>query len=126
MSQARLAEFIGISANKIRDAESGKTKISSEIATAIEKRFGYNFRWVLTGEGLEKGDASVDHIRPKSYSTESTQVWTVNSGNILDDMNTNLSPAQQEVVRLLLHYGNEAIYEDLKKKLLKIKAVMGD
>jgi len=51
ISQAKLTTMTGIPLHKIKDAESGKVKISREIAKIMEEKFSYNFRWVLTGEG---------------------------------------------------------------------------
>ena len=59
ISQSELADLIGIPSHKIRDTETGKVKISSAIATAIEEKFNYNFRWVLSGEGQKKKEGRV-------------------------------------------------------------------
>lgn len=58
-SQAKLAETTGVPLHKIKDAESGKTKISTEIAAIMEEFFHYNFRWVLTGEGPKRKEGQV-------------------------------------------------------------------
>jgi transcriptional regulator with XRE-family HTH domain len=60
LSQPKFAAAIGMPLHKVKDAESGKVKISTELARGIEERFGYLFRWVLTGEGPKRkgeGDA---------------------------------------------------------------------
>lgn len=123
ISQARLAEFIDISVNKIRDAESGKTKISTEIATAVEKRFGYNLRWLLTGEGPPKGTEDEEESKLGVVS-ETPQLWRVDKKPMRQATSHNFSPEQWEVINLLMHYGNEALFEDLKARLLKIKHAM--
>lgn len=37
--------------HKIKDVESGKTKLSAGLASIIEEKINYNFRWLLTGKG---------------------------------------------------------------------------
>jgi len=51
VSQQKFSEIIKIPLYKIRDVEIGKTKISVEIALAIEENFLCNFKWILTGSG---------------------------------------------------------------------------
>lgn len=51
ISQAKFSEMLGIPLHKIKDAESGKVKISSELARKIEENFGVAYRWLMTGEG---------------------------------------------------------------------------
>lgn len=51
ISQAKFANLLDIPAHKIKDIESGKIKISVEVALLIEEKLRYNFRWLLTGEG---------------------------------------------------------------------------
>ena len=58
ITQTKLSELLGISLHKIRDAESGKTKITPEIARAIEEKLNFSLKWVLTGEGQKKKEAS--------------------------------------------------------------------
>jgi transcriptional regulator with XRE-family HTH domain len=123
ISQARLAEFIGVSINKVRDAESGKTKISTEVATALEERFRYNFKWVLTGEGEPKGESP--KRPPHEFIEEAApKTWVQSASSILNSETVNLSPHQRRVIELLLRYGNEALFADLEVRLLRIKQVM--
>ena len=56
VSQRKLADAISLPWHKIRDVEAGKTKISVEIASALEENFDINFRWMMTGRGnLKEG-----------------------------------------------------------------------
>jgi DNA-binding XRE family transcriptional regulator len=50
-SQSELAERVGLAIHKIKDIESGKVKISVEIASLIEEKFNFKFKWLLTGKG---------------------------------------------------------------------------
>lgn len=51
LTQTQLAESIGMKQTQIRDIEIGKVKVSVEMALQIEKKFGLNMRWLLTGDG---------------------------------------------------------------------------
>ena len=58
ISQANLSKQLGIPVHKIKDIESGKIKLSVDLALLLEECFNFNFRWLLTGEGkmlCEKG-----------------------------------------------------------------------
>jgi DNA-binding XRE family transcriptional regulator len=54
ISQAKLAEIIGVPNHRIKDIESGKVKISIDIAQMIEEKFNFDFKWLLTGQGSQK------------------------------------------------------------------------
>ncbi|MDZ4185774.1 MAG: XRE family transcriptional regulator [Desulfuromonadales bacterium] len=60
INQQELADFAGVPLHKIKDAETGKVKISAEIALAMEEKFNYSFRWVLSGEGPRKKEGRVE------------------------------------------------------------------
>ena len=51
MTQSDFGEKLGFNWCKIKDLETGRLKVTSEIALLIEKIFSVNFRWLLTGEG---------------------------------------------------------------------------
>lgn len=50
-TQVEFAKEIGFPLHKIKSIEAGKTKISVEMALAIEEKFNFSFRWMLTGRG---------------------------------------------------------------------------
>jgi hypothetical protein len=50
-TQSKLSELLELPIYKIKDVESGKVKISVEIALLLEEKFNLNFKWLLTGEG---------------------------------------------------------------------------
>lgn len=54
VSQAKLAEILGTSLHKIKAAEYGKVKISTELASLLAEKLGYNMIWALTGNGVKK------------------------------------------------------------------------
>ena len=50
-SQTDLSGITEVPAHKIKDIESGKVRISVEIASILEEKFNLNFKWILTGKG---------------------------------------------------------------------------
>lgn len=56
ITQAELSKKIGISRPALSAIENGITKISIPIAYTIEHLFGYNYLWILTGDGVMKPD----------------------------------------------------------------------
>lgn len=68
ISQANLSKQLGIPVHKIKDIESGKIKLSVELALLLEEYFNFSFRWLLIGEGSmyrhekEKLPNSIDNI----------------------------------------------------------------
>lgn len=51
LTQTEIGKKIGIPWTRIRDIESGKQKINTEIAEKIEEIFFINGWWLLTGKG---------------------------------------------------------------------------
>ena len=51
LTQGQLGDMLGFKWTKIKDIEIGKQKLTPEIALAIEKKFSFNFRWLLIGDG---------------------------------------------------------------------------
>jgi len=51
LNQTKFAEKLNIPSYKIKDIESGKVKLSVEIASLVEEIFSFNVRWILTGKG---------------------------------------------------------------------------
>ncbi len=53
LTQAKFGDNLGFAWYKVKDLESGKIKVSPEIAKSIETSFSYRLEWILTGEGPE-------------------------------------------------------------------------
>jgi len=66
LTQKKLCETIGIPENRIKTIETGRTKISIEIALALEQYFNFSFKWVLTGIG----DMFLEVTEPKNTSSD--------------------------------------------------------
>jgi transcriptional regulator with XRE-family HTH domain len=54
ITQAEFAKKLGISRPALSAIENGVTKISIPIAYTIEHLFGYDFVWIMTGDGVMK------------------------------------------------------------------------
>ena len=50
MTQAEFAQRLGVMWYKVKDLESGRLKITEELAKKINREFHINYKWVLTGE----------------------------------------------------------------------------
>jgi len=50
LTQKEFGDRLGLSQVNIKDIEIGRKKITPEIALEIEKEFGVNFKWLLTGD----------------------------------------------------------------------------
>lgn len=138
MSQAKLAECLGFAAHKIRDIESGKVKISIDVAEAMEEKLGISFRWLMTGQG--------SMYKPAPKANQQIQIgngqiqagggiFTSGSGRIagsqlngggasstrLDETRTS---DMKELILLLENYGTPKLLADLREKLLQIKKMV--
>lgn len=54
LTQEGFGEPLGFKWYKVKDIESGKIKVSPEIATLIENIYSFKFEWLLTGKGPMK------------------------------------------------------------------------
>lgn len=50
VTQTEFAHRLGMKWFRLRDLESGRLKTTEEIAKLINREFGNNYRWILTGE----------------------------------------------------------------------------
>ena len=55
-TQEQLGERLGFKWSKIKDIETDKQKVSTEIAEELEKIFSISGWWLLTGQGEMKKD----------------------------------------------------------------------
>jgi transcriptional regulator with XRE-family HTH domain len=81
LTQEAFGERLGFKQAKIKDIETGKQKVTPEIALDIERKFHYSFRWLLTGEGDMK---VVFSYNPNSGSILTTAEGTPNFSMLSD------------------------------------------
>lgn len=62
MTQAEFGEKLGFNWCKIKDLETGRLKLTSEIALLLEKNFSVDLHWLLTGEGTMFRSGSHDRL----------------------------------------------------------------
>jgi hypothetical protein len=67
-----LAEKLEIPVDRVKSIKYGKVKISTEIAILIEKVFGFNFKWTMTGIG-SPNSANEVYQRPKTSNVHEFQ-----------------------------------------------------
>lgn len=56
LTQAEFADRLGMKWYKIKDHELGRLKITEEFALRINKEYGVNYKWILTGEEPREKD----------------------------------------------------------------------
>ncbi|MDD2468446.1 MAG: helix-turn-helix transcriptional regulator [Desulfobulbus sp.] len=78
MSGAEFGEKIGIPQSKIADLERGKTKISLEVMSQLEKTYGLSRDWLIEGFGdwkrtaaIEKFESNLDALQIASKKAHS-------------------------------------------------------
>lgn len=62
MTQAEFGKKLGFNWCKIKDLETGRLKLTSEIALLLEKNFSVDLHWLLTGEGTMFKSGSQDRL----------------------------------------------------------------
>ncbi|WP_277058754.1 helix-turn-helix domain-containing protein [Trichlorobacter lovleyi] len=111
-SQKDMANALGASLPSVQNYESGKSVPGGDVIKAFVK-LGFNANWLLTGEGEMRWDRDV-------YRAGGPDVAIV-----IEPTTPFAQDAEsEELCRLLKRYGNRALVEDVKARLLKIKAVV--
>lgn len=67
ISQSKLAELLGFPSYKIRDIESGKVKMSPDIARGLEEKFHFSFTWVMSGVGPKRKTGQIEEAEGAPY-----------------------------------------------------------
>ena len=107
LTQAAFGERLGFKWSKIKDIETGKQKLTPEIAIDIEKKFSIDFKWLLIGEGKM--------MKPRQTSIKDgveEYVGNQKRSSVVDRINMVLEEMSEEAQRDVLKYTEE-------KKLLK-------
>jgi transcriptional regulator with XRE-family HTH domain len=109
LSQADLGEPLNFAYSKIRDLESGKQKVTMEIAAGLEEKFSISSNWIVTGEGdmFVNGESNTAGYQ--------SPAMTMNGGNHHIDVHNGdgpqLSPDVAYLVSLLEGMNKEQIKE---------------
>lgn len=111
-SQKEMAELLGIGLKSWQVYEQGTSVPGGNVFEALVK-LGFNANWLLMGEGeMKRGE---------------TDSYRAHQAGLAADPVQQYLPPDAETVELLLmlkRYGNRALIDDLKARLLKIKAAM--
>lgn len=112
-SQEKLGDACGISGVTIGKYASGKADPSRERLVSMAETANVNVLWLATGEGeMEQGTATAEPVAAAKAA-------------VADPGEPFAQDAEsEELCRLLKRYGNRALVEDVKARLLKIKAVV--
>ncbi len=102
-SQKEMAAAIETSLPSVQNYESGKSVPGGDVIKSIVK-LGFNANWLLTGEGdMKRADKSA-----QAAVAEAEQGYGLTSDMV-------------ELVRLLDRYGNKALVENIRQRLMKIR-----
>lgn len=111
-SQKEMAEALGVGLKSWQVYEQGGSVPGGNVFESLV-RLGFNANWLLTGEGEMRRDRDV-------YRAGGPDVAIV-----VEPATPFAQDAEsEELCRLLKRYGNRALVEDVKARLLKIKAVV--
>lgn len=116
-SQKEMAALLGISYRTYENYEKGLNSPNWDVCESLVK-LGFNANWLLTGEGEMRRGAG-------DRTAEPDHVGDVNKMIAADPGTPFAQDAEStELLNLLKRYGNRALIEDVKARLLKIKAVV--
>lgn len=103
----------GMSDTVVRQYLSGKSEPTRPAIIAIARISGCSIDWLMTGEGeMKRGAATAEPVAAAKAA-------------VADPGEPFAQDAEsEELCRLLKRYGNRALVEDVKARLLKIKAVV--
>ncbi len=79
LTQEKFGEKLGLKQTQVRDIESGKQKVSTELAELMEKYFYISGWWLLTGKGVMLFE---EHDKAKNIDGENHMVLKQIDGHI--------------------------------------------
>lgn len=114
--QKEMAESMGINYRTYQNYENALSDPSWSACESLVK-LGFNANWLLTGEGeMRRGTAASPGA---DHSGDVTAMIAADpAAPFAQDAES------EELCRLLKRYGNRALIEDFKTKLMKMKAVV--
>jgi len=123
-TQALFAKKLGMKQTQIRDIELKKVKVSVEISLHLERLFGVNMRWLLTGDG-EMFKNNSDLATGMLFIPQLLEDIIITLENLLVKNNKIMrSESKAKAVRMLYEYSilneDNKIEEKTIMKVLKI------
>lgn len=120
LSQKDFAEMLNLSQGFISKVEINRAQFTIEHIVSIANIFDVDLNLLLTGE------VSAQHKKPSSISQHASGNTGiiqagVTSGSSITQGGDKLPEDLLEIVDLLQRYGNKAIKDDIKARLLRIK-----
>ena len=127
LSQQRLADTLGVPVHRIKDIETGKTRISVELALLLEDKFHLNLRWLLAGEAPMIGaegiatQSGASHVNAKTLEElmKAVEDGLTRDGIVLD------SSKKARLICILYEYATETgkqVEAELVDKYLELIA----
>jgi len=129
-SQEVLSEKIGITKWTLINYEKGQNEPTASMIVKIAKICNINELWLLTGKGdmfIKDDLSSINVNNSKNIAVNGSKNTIVDNGNIVykDKIKNDLNIDDDilEISKLLREYGTTKMKQDLKTKLLQIKAL---
>lgn len=122
LTQKELSQILDVNENKIKSTEVGNVKISTELALAIEQKFNFSFKWLLTGFGemmndydkiVQKTDSGNEDVL-KNFKNQETARRLYNKLLRLEDISESQLDRVERGVDKLLEIA-EDMASDMKK-----------
>lgn len=106
-----MASKLGVHKNTLGSYETGKSLPDSGVLNKLlDMHPEINPIWLLTGEGEIKRSESAGALSAPPSTAAGSQTG-----------DSSLDAESEELLRLLKRYGNKALVEDVKKRLINIK-----
>lgn len=122
-SQREMADQLGTSFRAWQDYEAGKNFPGGKVFESLVK-LGFNANWLLTGEGDMRVGGSFKHLTDEDLEF-GRGLCQIGEPVVAEQYKKyDRDDEAEELCRLLKRYGNKAMIEDLRARLLKIKQVV--
>lgn len=121
--QKEMAEALGVNYRTYQNYENALNAPSWDACEAIVK-LGFNANWLLTGEGEMRVGGLFKHLTDEDLELGKA-ICQIGSPVVAEQYKKyDRDDEAEELCRLLKRYGNKAMIEDLRARLLKIKQVV--